>query len=347
MSQIFIYLVISLLSLFIIIFLNKIYKNNSLLIEDLSKEDRKIHKFKVIRIGSVCFVPILLSTIYIIETTISFILYFSFLCLLLGLWEDISKSLDKYFRLIIIFIIVLIFQISTEILINDLDNQFLNILLNRNYVISASFVIFSLLLIINGFNFIDGVNGLLLGVSMIVLSIYSFYSFEVSHDIFILCVSSIASISVLFCFNIIHGKLLTGDGGSYFLGFLIGAISIVISNKGIINPLLIACILYYPIAEILLTCFRRLLFNNSSPFIPDNKHIHQILYEILDNKFDDTKSLISNNSRSSIILLFLISTSIFVSIMLSEKINILLIYFLLNIFYLFLYIFLYKLLEKF
>ena len=138
-------------------------------------------------------------------------------------------------------------------------------------------MVLCLLFAINGFNFIDGLNGLMLGFSLIVLSIFSFYCFGVSETLFLLCTSLFLCCLCLFIINFFTGRILTGDGGAYFLGFLIGSISIVICNEKILNASTIAFIICYPIIEMCFSFFRRLALKGTSSFSPDNLHIHQLL----------------------------------------------------------------------
>jgi UDP-GlcNAc:undecaprenyl-phosphate GlcNAc-1-phosphate transferase len=71
-----------------------------------------------------------------------------------------------------------------------------------------------------------------------------------------------------------------GDGGAYFLGFLIGILSIVNSHKGSVAAALIAPIfaLALPIADVALAIFRRGM-KGLPIFRPDRKHIHHRLID--------------------------------------------------------------------
>ena len=138
------YIIISLLSFSTIKYLNYLYKKNSVITEKLSDELRKIHKVSVIRIGSITFFPILLTLYYISDFYLTLVICFSFIFLTIGLYEDISNSLNKYFRLILLFIVVLLFQQSTEIIVLDFNNNLLNFLINKDLIISSIFVIFSM-----------------------------------------------------------------------------------------------------------------------------------------------------------------------------------------------------------
>ena len=178
-------------------------------------------------------------------------------------------------------------------------------------MLNFGFSVLGLLILINGFNFIDGNNGLLAGYSILALIFFIILIFlrtDMSDlKIMVLCFSLISSIFPLFLINTITGKILAGDGGSYILGFLIGSIGILIVNEYQTDPTLIACILFYPVMEVIFSFLRRFINNKSNPFKPDSLHLHNLLYEILLNTFSD-RILINNNTLNSmtslIILIF-------------------------------------------
>jgi UDP-GlcNAc:undecaprenyl-phosphate GlcNAc-1-phosphate transferase len=79
-------------------------------------------------------------------------------------------------------------------------------------------------------------------------------------------------------FNFPPAKIYLGDGGAYFLGYLIGGLAIQNSNKGTIAAALIAPIfaLALPILDVSFSIFRRGL-HGLPIFRPDRRHIHHRL----------------------------------------------------------------------
>jgi UDP-GlcNAc:undecaprenyl-phosphate GlcNAc-1-phosphate transferase len=71
-----------------------------------------------------------------------------------------------------------------------------------------------------------------------------------------------------------------GDGGAYFLGFLIGCLTIVTSQKGTIIAALTAplLVLALPIIDTALAILRRGL-RGLPLFRPDRSHLHHRLLE--------------------------------------------------------------------
>ena len=78
---------------------------------------------------------------------------------LLGISSDKKYLISPKIRFILQMIFVLLFVNFFEIRISDLRNDYLSSLLENN-IISVIFVVLCLLVLINGSNFIDGLNGL-------------------------------------------------------------------------------------------------------------------------------------------------------------------------------------------
>ena len=80
------------------------------------------------------------------------------------------------------------------------------------------------------------------------------------------------------------GKNFMGDGAIYGVSFLIGYILVKLSSLNYsISPYFIANLLWYPAFENLFTITRR-LYNKKKNYLPDNGHLHQILFKFLYKK---------------------------------------------------------------
>ena len=220
----------------------------------------------------------------------------------LGMLSDLNKVISPNKRLSLQLLIVLYLIILTKLEINSTRifvlDQFL-----ENQIINIIFVSFCVLILINGTNFIDGLNGLSLGYYLMVTIALLNNSFEYSN---FLQVNELIYLSFfLFIFLIFNqfNLFFIGDSGSYSLGlifsFLLINIYTVNSN---ISPFYIILLVWYPCFELLFSILRK--FNiNFSPAKPDIKHLHQLVYNLIKNKYNFSK-LKSNNISSILILLF-------------------------------------------
>ena len=160
-----------------------------------------------------------------------------------------------------------------------------------------------MLVLINGTNFIDGLNGLSLGYYFIVtiaLLNNNFYYSNLLQGNELLYLSC-----YLFIFLILNQSNLffIGDSGSYSLGLIFSFLLInIYSVNSNISPFYIILLVWYPCFELLFSILRK--FNiNFSPAKPDIRHLHQLIYHLIMNKYNLSK-LKSNNISSILILLF-------------------------------------------
>ena len=167
--------------------------------------------------------------------------------------------------------------------------MFLDYLLS-NYLFSIFFTSFCILIIINGSNFIDGINSLVLGyyiIISVVLFLLQKNGFQVSFNfpisLLIIC------LSVLYFFNLFN-KLYLGDSGAYLLGFIFSIELINFYSENIISPFFIILLLWYPAFENLFSILRKTNLKKS-PIKPDTNHLHQLIFTFLKSKnYSSTKA---------------------------------------------------------
>ena len=130
-----------------------------------------------------------------------------------------KKFNSPIFRLIAQFFLILICVNFLDIDLNFTRVNFLDYLLS-NYLFAVLFTSFCILIIVNGTNFIDGINSLVLGYYIIVsFALFILQREGVNIDLFFPITFLIPSLILLFFLNI-YNRLFLGDSGSYLLGFL-------------------------------------------------------------------------------------------------------------------------------
>jgi hypothetical protein len=79
--------------------------------------------------------------------------------------------------------------------------------------------------------------------------------------------------------NYPRGQIMLGDGGAYFLGFMLGALSILIvaRNPGV-SAWFPVLLLAYPLVEVSFTVYRRRVLRDAHPHLPDAAHLHQLIF---------------------------------------------------------------------
>ena len=282
---------------------------------------------------------ILIFTSYYYLNLLNFTYVFFMFCV--GFLSDVKKINSAKLRFVIQALIVLSVVYFSSIAVPQTKIIFLDQLLENN-IFRIFFSIFCILIIINGFNFIDGVNTSLIGYCLIVsLSLHYLDLNGVEISKIVNFYNLIPVLMALFILNFFN-KLYLGDGGAYFLGLLFALCLIntyQINNN--ISPYFMVCLLWYPAFENLFSILRKKSLSRS-PLDPDTNHLHQIIFLYLKKNFN-IKNIYLNTATGTIINTYnLICIAIATQFYNHTKIQILII-----IFNVIVYIFLYrKLLNK-
>jgi UDP-N-acetylmuramyl pentapeptide phosphotransferase/UDP-N-acetylglucosamine-1-phosphate transferase len=225
-----------------------------------------------------------------------------FLIFLLGLSADLKiiKSAQK--RFIFQIIILYLFIDFMDMSIIDTRILYLDKLLT-DPIFNNLFVLFCVLIVVNGTNFIDGLNTNVLGyyiiVSLILYKINFFYILDLSSSQW---VGWIMCLVIFYFFNLFK-LLFIGDNGAYVLGLIYSYLLIHFYNiDQNISPFFIILLLWYPCFEILFSIIRKFKLNKS-PIKPDNNHFHQLIFLYFKDSLK-LKTLISNNLGANVINLY-------------------------------------------
>jgi len=279
----------------LILITNHILKKNKILLNYTGQSHQKYTHDDYIPLsgGSFIFLFFILNFNY-------FNIYFLiFLCAfyIFGLIVDLNLIKSPSLRFIIQIFFLIIFISNFDLSIKDLRIMEINNLL-ENYYINMFFVIFCLLVFINGSNFIDGNNGLAIGYFLIIFLVflYLYFKMDFNYDINLLFKFIFLLIILLF-FNLFN-KIYLGDNGIYILSLFAGFLVINLSsNYPEISPYFMANLLWYPAFEILFSLIRK-ISSKFSPMDPDTLHLHQLLFYFFKKKLNMSK--IANNSLTGI-----------------------------------------------
>ena len=291
--------IISIISLSYILFL---FLNKLKIFNHLKKDKHQLFADEnfVIPIGGYY---IILSILILNFHFIKFEFLYIFLIFLIGVLSDLKKFNSPKYRLLTQAVLILFFVYQFEIQILSTRLDFLDTLLN-NYFFNIFFVSFCILIVINGTNFIDGLNGLVLlyfSSILLILIISDLNIYFFNNEFFLI------QLIIIFFFILILNllnKIYLGDSGSYVIGFVFGfqLIQIYLNNQ-YISPFFIVLLLWYPCFENLFSILRKNRFKKS-PINPDTKHLHQLLFYFLNKKFNFKKKIISNGLTSFVINIY-------------------------------------------
>ncbi len=250
---------------------------------DVPRDARRMHKKPVpLAGGAAMMISFLLTVIIFFSMNKSrlswqtiFLLFACALCGACGLTDDIFalKPLSKLtFQFILAFFsAVFVCKMESFVIFGKVFSL---------GDLSVPITIFWIMLIMNAVNLTDGMDGLAPGICAVIafaISIISFLSGELSFSI---CACAVCGACLGFlCHNASPASVFMGETGSAFLGLALSVM--ILPWYGIDNeePLSTALLLFLlPISETVSSFFRRIL-RGKSPFSPDKKHIHHLLYE--------------------------------------------------------------------
>ena len=286
---------------FLIIFLNKwCLKNNYLLSETGDGHQKFASKIKTPLTGGIF---IFLSLIFFIDDYSPLLLLFSFLILMLGIISDLKFIKSANRRLFIQILIVFIYILIIDLQITDTRLYLLDEFLKFRYF-NYLFVIFCILILINGSNFFDGLNTLNIGYY---LSISIIINQLILNDIifveeYLIYKYLIFILIFAYIFNFIN-KVFLGDSGSYLLGFFYSILLInLYETNNHISPFYIILLVWYPCFENLFSIIRKKILNRST-MKPDSNHLHQLIFYLIKKKLS-IKTIYANLLSANLINIF-------------------------------------------
>ena len=135
----------------------------------------------------------------------------------------------------------------------------------------------------NSVNIIDGFNGLAsMCVLMMLLALV--YVADQSGDsvVLTLALACVGAVLGFFIWNFPAGMIFLGDGGAYFLGFLLAELSILLLNRNPgVSPMFPLLLCAYPIFETIFTMYRRKVVRRVAVGVPDGIHLHTLVHRRL------------------------------------------------------------------
>ena len=285
--------------LFITLILNFLLKKYQILIDqaNLSYHKSFINGHKTVPLsGGLIFFLIL---IFFLPEDYKYLNILIFFIFLIGLLSDLNILHSPTFRIIFQITIIILYLLLFDNFVSSIRIDFFDNLLNI-FLIKLLFTLFCILVLINGTNFIDGVNTLVVGYFILVFSNILYLSNVLNLNLDTSFVSiCLVSLSVIYIFNF-FGKMFLGDGGAYLISFVAGITLIEFyNNNPLLSPYYIIALLWYPAYENLFSIVRKKILKKN-PSTPDNEHLHQLIFLYLNKSFNISKNL--SNPLSGIII---------------------------------------------
>lgn len=135
----------------------------------------------------------------------------------------------------------------------------------------------------NAVNIIDGFNGLASMCCMIMFAGLALVAFQVGDSWIGACALLLLAATLgLFVLNYPLGLIFLGDGGAYFLGFMLAELGILLlARNEAVSPLFPLLLCAYPVVETLFSMYRRKVLRGRPMDAPDGVHLHSLIYRRL------------------------------------------------------------------
>ncbi|QNA90396.1 glycosyl transferase [Massilia sp. Dwa41.01b] len=158
--------------------------------------------------------------------------------------------------------------------------------------------------IANAVNIIDGFNGLASMVTICMLLSLAYVALQVDDMFVLITALMVAGATAGFLiWNYPVGLIFLGDGGAYFIGFMLGELALLLVMRNPeVSTWYALLLLIYPAFETIFSAYRRMFVRGKSPAVPDGIHLHSLIFRRIVRWTVGTKearALLKRNARTS------------------------------------------------
>ncbi|MBV8666490.1 MAG: glycosyltransferase family 4 protein [Burkholderiaceae bacterium] len=272
---------------------------------------QKVHAHVVPRVGGIgIFLAVVATGVFTmwrapaIGDGIVLLLACSTVAFLGGIVEDFTKSVSPVRRLTLTMCAAVLGYWLLDARIEHIDGISSQILVLGSIWLTLPLTVLAVAGIANAVNIIDGFNGLASVVTICMLLSLGYVALQVGDMFVMVAALMVAGATTGFlAWNYPAGLIFLGDGGAYFLGFMLGELSILLVMR---NPQVSTwyamLLLIYPVFETLFSIYRRIFLRGRSPGMPDGIHLHSLIFRRLvlwAAGRHDARALTRSNSMTS------------------------------------------------
>lgn len=241
-----------------------------------SDKPQRFHDEPTPRIGGV---GIFAASIFAILSTFGITIFIAAaIAFVSGIIEDLTGRVTQRQRLLVQSIGAFIFVLVGGYYLRTIGMGF-----EFPYLIAVGFTVFAIVGVTNAINIIDGLNGLAGGVSFFAFLSFAVLSFVLGDsELLFVCLSLAAATLGFLVFNFPKGKIFLGDGGAYFLGFMLAVLAVMLVNRHAgVSAWFFLAVLIYPIWEVVFSIARRRMADGKKAMGADKMHLHQVVMRSL------------------------------------------------------------------
>jgi UDP-N-acetylmuramyl pentapeptide phosphotransferase/UDP-N-acetylglucosamine-1-phosphate transferase len=199
---------------------------------------------------------------------------------LTGFTEDMTKRVGVLARLLATMFSGLLAAWWLGALVWRTGVPWVDMLLAAVPVLAWFLTVFAVSGIANAINIIDGFNGLASMVAMLMFASIGYVALQLGDTLVLaVALTMIGAIAGFFVWNFPGGHIFLGDGGAYFIGFMLAeAMVLLLLRNPTVSAWYALLVFVYPIFETLFSIYRRTVIRRASPGAPDGVHLHSIIF---------------------------------------------------------------------
>ena len=271
-------------------------------------DKRKIHTKIVPPLGGVAiFIGFVLSSIIATDglsfDSLKYIIASVILMFFIGLKDDLLNISARKKLIVQIFAAIILITLG-NVRLTNLHGIFGTY--EIGYISSFTLTLFAMVVIINAYNLIDGIDGLASGLTIMAASMFGVWFFLAGQVQFsIMSFALVGSLAGFFLFNVFghKNKLFMGDTGSLILGLVISALVVKFNEFNIVKtvpfaigaaPAVSFAIISIPLIDTIRVMSIR-ISQRKSPFTADNNHIHHQLLLLFPSHIKVTLIIVTAN----------------------------------------------------
>lgn len=239
---------------------------------------RKVHATPIPRVGGIGIVLGALLPLMVwlpLDKTLTAYLIGSFVLLLFGVWDDI-KELGHYPKFVGQILAVVVVVYYGGVYVRLLPFMGLHPI---PPAVGKLFTVFAMVGVINAINHSDGLDGLAGGESLLSFGCIAYLAYAASGMVLVtVAIAAVGGVFGFLRFNSHPARVFMGDGGSQFLGFTLGYLTVLLTQRidTALSPALPALILGLPVMDILAVLYLRARHGRNL-FKATKNHVHHRL----------------------------------------------------------------------
>lgn len=242
---------------------------------------QKFHTAPTPRIGGI---PIVLGLIVAwaklpadVQQLVTPILLAGMPAFIFGLAEDVTKRVGVAQRLLATMASGALAWWITDYSLSRVDVWGVDWLMKFTLV-SVLFTAFAVGGVANAINIIDGFNGLASTAASLAFVGYAVIAYQVGDAALAsVCLVLAACVWGFFWVNWPFGKIFLGDGGSYFVGFALAWVAVLMLERNAsVSAFAVLLVCVHPVIEVVFSIYRRRI-KKMHPGHPDRLHFHSLV----------------------------------------------------------------------